>query len=278
MVEVQLSPMGAVAARARGFVFRVPGFARMTFTATLRTLSASVCLAWVLFLSAEVALAQSTPRIFDVEFGTPVTQLSSDKWVEPSCGTNGGPPSTRLTSFQEFARCPVESQTGLREVWFIYDDEWEYIARAYGDPGEILRYSANVFFRQPIITSLLIDDNGLVRGYRVITDPRAPDELRLEAHLLLAVFQTMFTGAPWQCEDIPPAERQSPVNGLFVNSRCALASEQLYVKIEASLLRKPGQANFVNPRPSYFEGSARLEVYDLATVTGQPCCPGSLRP
>jgi len=255
----------------------LPVAAHAAYNNAMRKLSRVLYPLWLL-LASEAASAQSTPRIFDVKFGTPVAELPSDRWVDPACGTNGGPPSIKLESFQDFARCRAEPETGLHEIWFIYDDEWEYIARAYGDPGEIARYSANVFFRQPIITSLLIDDAGSVQGYRVVTDPRAPDELRLEAYTLSNVFQTMFSGGPWQCEDIPPADRQSPVNGIFVNSRCILVSDALYVKVQASLLRKPGQANFVNPRPSYFEGQARLEVYDAGTVTGKPCCPAALHP
>ena len=70
-----------------------------------------------------------------------------------------GTPSLRLESFADFALCRTEARTGLHEVWFIYDDEWEYIARAYGDDEEIRRFSANVLYAQPIITSLLIDDD-----------------------------------------------------------------------------------------------------------------------
>ena len=46
-----------------------------------------------------------------------------------------------------------------------------------------------MFFRQPIITSLLVDDSGLVQGYRVVTDPRAPVAVRQEAHTLFAIFK-----------------------------------------------------------------------------------------
>lgn len=231
-----------------------------------------------LILATGSAQSQSTARVFNMELGIPVSELPTDQWVDPACGTDGGPPSIELESFADFANCPVEPDTGLHEVWFIYDDEWEYIARAYRDPAEIGRYSANVFYGQPIITSLLIDDAARVRGYRVITDPRAADDVRLEAHLLLHPFRTVIGDAAWQCEDLPRAERESSVYGDFIKTDCLLVTDQLYAKIEARLLRKPGQDFLINPPESYFEGSARLEVYDVEVVSGQPCCPEAERP
>ncbi len=75
-------------------------------------------------------------------------------------------------SFAEFAQCAVERTTGLHEVWFRYDDEMEYIARARRSDIMIRQYQANSIAGQPIITSLLIDDAGLVQGYRIVNDPR----------------------------------------------------------------------------------------------------------
>src|SRR5205809_128474 len=120
----------------------------------------AILLGWC--LATEDAFAQSRTRIWNIMLGTSVSALPGDEFVNPACGTNGGPPSLRLESFEKFARCPVEAQTRLREVWFIYDDEWEYIARAQRDEHEILQYSANSFYQQPIITSLLIDSAGNV--------------------------------------------------------------------------------------------------------------------
>ena len=242
----------------------------------IRALLVFMSIASVLFLAPQPGLAQSTTRIFDVELGIPVSQLPTDEWVNPACGTNGGPPSIELQTFADYGRCPVESETGLREVWFIYDNEWEYIARAYREPEEIGRYSANVFYRQPIITSLMLDDAGRVQGYRVITDPRAPAAVRMEAQLLFVVFKTLFRG-PWQCEDSQPGEGEGPINGVFIKSRCIMLSDQRFMKIEAHLLRKPGQAYYHNPLHGYFEGFARLEVYSAAAVSGQTCCPALLR-
>lgn len=224
------------------------------------------------------SFAQSHARIFGVEFGTPVSALPVDEWVDPACGTDGGPPSLRLASFEDFARCRPEEDTGLREVWFIYDDEWEYVARAWRDEGEISRYSANVFFRQPIVTSLLIDDAGLVQGYRVVTDPRAPVAVRQEAHSLFAVLKGVVNDAPWQCVDIPPGAAESPANGGFLKTDCVMVAEDRFATLQGRLLRKPGQDFFDVPPDAYFESLTRLDVYARDAVTDAACCRAFLRP
>src|SRR5262249_10577503 len=120
--------------------------------------------------SAAALLAISTsavakaPKIWDVSFGTAVAALPLDQFVDTACGTNGGPPARVLKSFADFAQCARESTTGLREVWFRYDDEMEYVARARRSDIMIRQYQANSLAGQPIITSLLIDDRGLVQG------------------------------------------------------------------------------------------------------------------
>ena len=111
------------------------------------------------------------PKIWDIKLGSPIKDLPAD-FVDTACGTNGGPPARVLKGFREFAQCPVERTTGLHEVWFRYDDEMEYVARARRSDIMVRQYQANSLAGQPIITSLLIDDDGLVQGYRVVNDPR----------------------------------------------------------------------------------------------------------
>ena len=236
-----------------------------------------------LFCLPGTAIAQSKTRLWTLQLGTPVADLPKDEWVDPSCGTNGGPPSTRLSGFEDFARCRVEPATGLREIWFIYDDEWEYVARAYRDEMEIMSFSANVFYAQPIITSLLVDEAGLVQGYRVITDPRAVNPLRREAFGLYLNFRTLFSQAPWQCQDLPPADRETPVDGRFIKSSCVMVSDELYVTIEGRLLRRPGQdtrdvAGMTPMEEGNFDSSARLDVYARQSVVDAPCCAAGAQP
>ena len=118
------------------------------------------------------ASGQSPPKIWDVKLGTSVGELPDEEFVDPACGTNGGPPGLRIATFEQFEQCNPEA-SGLREIWFRYDDEEEYIARAARDPDAIARANAMLVLGQPVLLSLLVDRAGLVQGYRIITDPRA---------------------------------------------------------------------------------------------------------
>jgi hypothetical protein len=232
----------------------------------------------LILLMAQPALAQSHTRLFDLALGTPVGELPAEEWVDPSCGTDGGPPSQRLASFADFARCRTEARTGLHEVWFIYDDEWEYVARAYGDDEEIRRFSANVLFAQPIVTSLLIDDGGLVQGYRIVTDTRAPTALRKLAHELFVVLKTNLRGSEWRCTSLPMSPGEEPYEGLFLKDNCAMVTEDRLTWLEGRNLRKPGQGFMQAPPEGYFESSTRLEVFALDAVRDAPCCQASALP
>jgi hypothetical protein len=203
-------------------------------------------------------------KIWDIKLGTPVAELPLDEFVDPACGANGGPPSRVLASFKDFALCPLDKATGLHEVWFRYDDEMEYVARARRSEIMIRLYQANALGGQPIITSLLIDDAGLVEGYRIVNDPRAAGSTRIEAYGLVELFKGMV--APGlDCMDLPPAEGERPVEDLFVKQSCELTVDRRVTRIEARHYYKPGQF-LVNPNDNRitqneFESSARLEVF-----------------
>jgi hypothetical protein len=203
-------------------------------------------------------------KIWDIRLGTPVAALPLDQFVDPACGTNGGPPSRVLPGFADYALCPLDKATGLHEVWFRYDDELEYVARARRSEIMIRLYQANALGGQPIITSLLIDDAGLVQGYRVVNDPRAAGGTRIEAYGLVDMFKGMV--APGlDCTDLPPAEGERPIEGLFVKQTCETKVDGQVTRIEARHYYKPGQF-LVNPNDNRlnqneFESSARLEVF-----------------
>ena len=80
-----------------------------------------------------------------------------------ACGTNGGPPSLPLPNFAAFKKCKPDAD-GLHEVYFEYDDELEYVARALDNQPEIKMYAGTTVFEFPVVASLLFDDAG--RGPR----------------------------------------------------------------------------------------------------------------
>src|SRR5205807_5190654 len=109
----------------------------------------------------------------DLKLGGPNSaQPSADEFRGFACGSNGGPPRQQLSGWSDVGRCRAEA-SGLREVYFEYDDEYEYIARARDLPREVGRWAGTSEAGFPVIVSALFDDAGVLRAMRIVTDPRA---------------------------------------------------------------------------------------------------------
>src|SRR5690606_18569766 len=121
--------------------------------------------------------------------------------------THGGPPSIKLAGFTDFMKCKPEAN-GLREVYFRYDDEYEYWARANELELETQLFSGTRLFDYPVIMSLLFDEDGAVRGVRVITDPRVGDAERgrREFWTMANFVKIRFGPDNWNCRDLPKEE------------------------------------------------------------------------
>ena len=207
---------------------------------------------------------QNTTRIWDIPFGTSVKDLPAHAFLDPACGTNGGPPGHVLESFEQFAECPADADTGLREVWFIYDDTLEYVGLARRDPAI---FKATVVLGQPVILSFLIGDDGRVAGYRIFTDSRADTVVREEAHALSIPFRARLGMSGWQCADLPRGEGEKDYRGVYVKERCEKDSGGRFATVESRLYLKEGQSrvNPFNNRPTVneFESWARVEVVQM---------------
>lgn len=227
-----------------------------------------VLCSWILMLALgrQDAMAQvRAARIWDIVLGTEVTDLPED-FMLLACGTNGGPPSTVLHSFADFARCRAEA-TGLREVWFGYDDEVEYIQRAFRASPDVLgRYLANNLFGHPVIYSVLIDAGGRVQGYRIISDPREDPETRVDATVVAPPLKTNVYGLEgWNCVDLPPRDGEMPFGRRFEKQSCWKISDGRYITLETHFYLKAGQ-RVATPAPGEFEARMRLEVISADLV------------
>jgi len=202
-------------------------------------------------------------RVWDVELGIAVSALPLNDFVDPACGTGGGPAGRVLKDFGAFALCPKEAETGLHEVWFRYDDEMEYVARARRSAVLVKQYQANSLAGQPVITSLLIDDGGRVQGWRIVNDPRADAQTRIDAFNLADLFKGI-AGMGLPCTDLPPGEGERPVDDVFVKEVCELKTADRVVRVEARRYYKPGQSAVdadSRATENQFESSARIEVF-----------------
>ncbi len=202
---------------------------------------------------------QRAPRIFDIKLGTHVDDLPANEFVEPSCGTNGGPQGLPVRSFNQFRKCRPEA-SGLREIWFEYDDTAEYAALARRQPG---RRRTTSLLDQPVILSLLIDDNARVQGYRIFSDTRAEAGLRQHAHEIALHFKARFD-LEHQCRDVPAAEGETPIDGEFVKEICEKMKDGVRIVTEARFYYRAGQQfydpNTGQPMANAFESFACVEV------------------
>ena len=218
--------------------------------------------------------------IWDLKLGAPIAeQPSPNEFRAFACGSNGGPPRAPLMGWADFKRCPAEPD-GMHEVYFEYDDELEYIARAHDNDREISRWAGTHEVTFPVITSALFGDAGILKGIRMVTDARpehrnditeANRKKREEAYSLGGVMAARFNIDPARdCQSTPPAEGESPVGTLFVKQVCERKDAERRVVLRINLFRKPGQSAY-NPQlltqltQGQFESSARVEIYQLAS-------------
>lgn len=226
------------------------------------------------------ALAQTSPKLWDIPLGTPITALGPE-FVEPACGTNGGPAGAVLESFADFAHCASDA-SGLHEVWFRYDDVLEYMALAYRNPVAAMQHRRTAVNGLPAIMSLLADDTGAIRGYRIFTDPRAAERERYDAHVVAATFRALF-GTDWTCTDLPRLPGEEPIEGTSVKERCTVETDTKAAAVETHFYLKAGQ-QLVDPVTgkdsiNAFASSAQLEVIerqpyaDIAAPAATPAEP-----
>jgi hypothetical protein len=226
----------------------------------------AVVLVWLLPLVG--SQAQERPKrysIWDIHLGDLVSAIP-DEYVNYACGTNGGPPSLPLPNFAGFKKCKPDA-SGLREVYFQYDDELEFQARALDIKPEIKMYAGTTVFEFPVVASVLFDESGRVRGERAITDPRQQvARSRLEFWELGNFLRQRFGDDNWSCKGLPPDDGENPLGSQFIKNHCEKVAGGVHLILEQRLFQKKGQ-QFIDPvtgKPQLqaFESSTRFEMYD----------------
>jgi hypothetical protein len=210
-------------------------------------------------------------EVWDIPLGARIADLPDD-YVDYACGTNGGPPSTPLRGWTDFQRCQPNAN-GLREVYFRYDDELEYWAKANNLTDQMEQYIGTKTYGFPVTVSALIGDDGqgadqgtgTVRGIRIVSDPRDPTGDRDEAYLLRNFLNARFGREGWTCEDLGREPGETPVTGIFIKQRCEKDIDGgVHGVLITRHLRKPGQSQY-DPHSgrettNQFESSVRFEL------------------
>ena len=240
----------------------------------------AVFVALALIASTATAAAQINRRanIWDLKLGEGVAaQPSPNEFRGFACGSNGGAPRAPLTGWKDFARCRAEPN-GLHEVYFEYDDELEYVARARDLEREITRWFGTTEAGFPIITSALFDKDGVLKGIRLVTDSRpehrnditeANVRKRADAYMFGGIMAPRYEIDPQKdCTALPPSDGETDVGGTFVKQTCehvsATGTRKAFLRV--SFFRKPGQSAYNPQLPTemtagQFESSARIEIF-----------------
>lgn len=252
----------------------VLSIAAMNSLKRIAVLAAVVAVAWApAGVGQEVAgevpeMRDVEPSVWDLVLGSHASELPTDQFVDFACGTNGGPPSRLLSSWTDYALCEAEDATGWHEVYFQYDDLYEYVALARSDAYRAALYRFTSVYSRPVIATALFDDDGFMRGLRLITDPRVSETTREQAYTLGGFIQSRYAG-DWQCEDLAPAEGETPFRGVFIKRICTLESDGVARMIETHVYRRPGQ-RVLNPdnlpTQGYYESYTRSEEFLIGEI------------
>jgi hypothetical protein len=220
----------------------------------------------------EQIAAQDRParlNIWDIHIGEAASEVP-DGFINYACGTDGGPPSVPLKNFADFKKCRPDAN-GLHEVYFEYDDELEYWARALDLKEEIRIYAGTTAYEFPVVASVLFDDAGVAKGMRLVTDPRQQlSRDRNEFWILADFIRHRFGDGGWQCKDLPPEEGESPAGSNYIKNHCEKTVEGLHLVLEQRYFQKKGQ-QFLDPytgkpRMEDYESGTRFEMYDAALL------------
>jgi hypothetical protein len=234
------------------------------------SIAGSIALVLVWLLPIGQLRAQERPtrlNVWDVRIGEAASAIP-DGFINYACGTNGGPPSVPLANFTEFRKCRADAN-GLHEVYFEYDDELEYWARALDLNAEIRMYAVTTAYEFPVVASVLFDEAGLTKGERLVTDPRQQlSRDRNEFWVLADFIRHRFGDDGWECKDVPPEEGERAVGSFFIKNHCVKTANGLHLVLEQRYFRKKGQQS-VDPetgksRPEDYESATRFEMYDAA--------------
>jgi hypothetical protein len=224
----------------------------------------------LLAIIAHGALALERPtrkNVWDIEIGSNVADLSDREFQEYACGTDGGPPSTPIDGWSNYAKCGPD-QNGLHEVYFRYDDEVEYWAKANRIPSVVRMFNGTQVLGYHAIVSALIEPGGRIVGVRIVTDPRLGQIERARAWTLRNFLQARFQREGWDCVDLPRDERELPVGSRFIKQVCEKTQDDVRLVLRTHLRRKPGQLEFETKNKKrtegQFESFTRLDLIHVS--------------
>ena len=208
-------------------------------------LGLSAALAVGLAVGASAAENPLNGDLRDLRVGMKLAELPAEGYTDFACGNNGAKPGMALGGWAEFGRCPADAR-GLHEVAFAFAPS--PLAKL-GDQWEGTKVAGH-----PVIPSLLIDDQGVVQGLRIVTDPDARYYQKKGAFLFGIRVMGRYGRDGWQCTDAKPGEGKTPIGGMFIDRRCEKTFEDRRLILDTELYRAAGQEG------QDYTDASRLEI------------------
>jgi hypothetical protein len=210
------------------------------------------------------------PDYRDFAIGVHAKDMSTEQVDIFACGSNGGPPLAALTGWTDYMQCDPDER-GLREVYIEFNTELQRLVESteeqYGESPWFKKYSGTRVANFAVVMSMLFDEQGIARVFRVVTDQRAGAAERGGAYMLRLRVQPRYGNDGWSCIDHEPGLRETPVGDMYINQICEKQIDGKLVTIESHLFRKAGQTGVDlqgHPIAGDYESLAIWEVADAA--------------
>ena len=194
----------------------------------MRVLSAAFLLAALQQASAQQQYAGDDVR--DIKIGGKVADLPAEGYVDFSCPADA---NAKPASWSAWHDCPAGSD-GLHVLRFGFDP-------ATSRDGTIVA-------GHPVVLTVLVDNEGIVAGLKIDTDPKTRLYLRKKAFLFGPQVKARYGSDGWACTQADLAAGEESVGGVHVKEKCTKTTQGRALTIERSLFRKAGQddKNFVD--------------------------------
>jgi len=215
-----------------------------------------------LFAASPALACQGGPTVWDIQLGSKLDELPGG-FTDHACGSNGGPPGRLIAGFGAFKECKPDGE-GLYEVAFRYDDEQEFIARALEQSRAVALCEGTKAFGFPVVPSVLLDAEGVVRGLRLSTDPRGIEPAdRSNDWALGNLLKRRYGEDGWVCEDLPEIPAETPVARFKLKEACTKSADGAELTVQSEYYHRPGQSftdEFGNVQPNLFVSQTRFEI------------------
>jgi hypothetical protein len=195
-------------------------------------------------LAAAVPARAEQNDVREFRVGMRVADLPASGYVGLGCRRQ---PHIALGAWSEFTRCAPD-ETGLHEVAVRYDDD----ANPLSDAND--KWEGTKVGGHPVELTLLIGDDAVLQGLRIVTDPKARPYLKKKAFLLAHQVRLRYGEEGWRCTERPADEGETSVGGRFIKARCEKTLDDRRLVLDEHLYRKAGQS------PPDFFSEVRLEV------------------